>query len=365
MLSEHHDEDTQIAPLYGTRAMVDPIPKWQLSEREMPAAAAYQIVHDELALDGNPLLNLASFVTTWMDPEAEKLMVEAMPKNFVDAPEYPQTAELERRCVSIIADLFNADATGDTAVGTSTIGSSEAVHLAGLALKWNWRKRREAAGKPTTQPNIVTGSNVQVVWEKFARYFDVELRFVNMTPERTIIGVPEAKALIDENTIAVVGILGSTSADTNQYSRAGFNPRLCHKSQNARIYDCPLISLYHTYTIKCLEAVTSRRAVTVSRGDYMGGSYLLSGCSITGRLLRRLVDLLRSQQDGSLARHGSAGIDHQPKGCNAHIVRCLGNNVGIGLAERIVEGFQRSTHRFDRLLDLVASARAPLFEKSF
>ncbi len=101
MLSEHHDEDTQIAPLYGTRAMVDPIPKWQLSEGEMPAAAAYQIVHDELALDGNPLLNLASFVTTWMDPEAEKLMVEAMPKNFVDAPEYPQTAELERRCVSV------------------------------------------------------------------------------------------------------------------------------------------------------------------------------------------------------------------------------------------------------------------------
>ncbi len=210
MLSEHHDEDTQIAPLYGTRAMVDPIPKWQLSEREMPAAVAYQIVHDELALDGNPLLNLASFVTTWMDPEAEKLMVEAMPKNFVDAPEYPQTAELERRCVSIIADLFNADATGDTAVGTSTFGSSEAVHLAGLALKWNWRKRREAAGKPTTQPNIVTGSNVQVVWEKFARYFDVELRFVKMTPERTVIGVPEAKALVDENTIAVVGILGST-----------------------------------------------------------------------------------------------------------------------------------------------------------
>jgi glutamate decarboxylase len=210
MLSKHEQDDTQIAPLYGTRAMVDPIPKWRLADGEMSGDAAYQIIHDDLTLNGNPLLNLASFVTTWMDPQARELMLESMPVNFVDAPEYPQTAELERRCVSIIADLFNADATGDTAVGTSTVGSSEAVMLAGLALKWNWRTRRVAQGKPTDKPNIVTGSNVQVVWEKLARYFDIELRCVDMTHERTVIGVPEAKELIDENTIAVVGILGST-----------------------------------------------------------------------------------------------------------------------------------------------------------
>lgn len=210
MLAEHNDDDTRIAPLFGSRDLLNPIPRWNLADGEMPAAAAYQLIHDELSLDGNPLLNLASFVTTWMDPEATQLMVEAMPKNFVDAPEYPQAVELESRCVSIIADLFHATDTKDKAVGTSTVGSSEAVHLAGLALKWNWRARRKAAGLSTESPNIVTGSNVQVVWEKFARYFDVELRFVNMTAERTVIGVPEAMALVDENTIAVVGILGST-----------------------------------------------------------------------------------------------------------------------------------------------------------
>jgi glutamate decarboxylase len=210
MLAEHNDDDTRIAPLFGSRDLLNPIPRWNLADGEMPAAAAYQLIHDELSLDGNPLLNLASFVTTWMDPEATQLMVEAMPKNFVDAPEYPQAVELESRCVSIIADLFHATDTEDKAVGTSTVGSSEAVHLAGLALKWNWRARRKAAGLSTESPNIVTGSNVQVVWEKFARYFDVELRFVNMTAERTVIGVPEAMALVDENTIAVVGILGST-----------------------------------------------------------------------------------------------------------------------------------------------------------
>ena len=211
MLSEHIDDDDDlIAPLFASRNMTQPVPRWALAELEMPAPAAYQLIHDEMSLDGNPLLNLASFVTTWMEPEAQQLMTEALPKNFIDAPEYPQTAEIERRCVSIIADLFHADATGAQAIGTSTVGSSEAVHLCGLALKWNWRARRAKAGLPADRPNIVTGSNVQVVWEKFARYFDVDLRFVEMVPGRMVIGVEEAIALVDENTIAVVGILGST-----------------------------------------------------------------------------------------------------------------------------------------------------------
>jgi glutamate decarboxylase len=214
MLSEHVDgEDAgqaTIAPLFGMRAMTEPVPKWRLPSSEMAGPEAYQLVHDELSLDGNPLLNLASFVTTWMEPEAKLLMSETLPKNFIDADEYPQTAEIERRCVSILADLFHATATDDKAMGTSTVGSSEAIHLCGLALKWNWRKRREAAGLPTDRPNIVMGANVQVVWEKFVRYFDIEARYVDMAPGRTVIGVDEAMALVDENTIAVVGILGST-----------------------------------------------------------------------------------------------------------------------------------------------------------
>ncbi|MCD9623253.1 glutamate decarboxylase [Rhabdothermincola salaria] len=212
MLSEHVQDavDATVAPLFGSRTMIEPIPRFRLPDVEMEPQAAYQLIHDELSLDGNPLLNMASFVTTWMEPEVTKLMTETLPKNFIDADEYPQTAEIERRCVSIIADLFHAPSSGEQAMGTSTVGSSEAIHLCGLALKVNWRNRRAAAGQPTDRPNIVMGANVQVVWEKFVRYFDVEPRYVDMAPGRTVIGVDEAIALVDENTIAVVGILGST-----------------------------------------------------------------------------------------------------------------------------------------------------------
>jgi glutamate decarboxylase len=214
MLSEHVPDhaavDATVAPLFGMRSMAEPIPRFRLPAAEMEPAAAYQLIHDELSLDGNPLLNMASFVTTWMEPEVTTLMTETLPKNFIDAEEYPQTAEIERRCVSIIADLFHAPAASEQAMGTSTVGSSEAIHLCGLALKVNWRKRRVAAGLPTERPNIVMGANVQVVWEKFVRYFDVEPRYVDMAPGRTVIGVAEALALVDENTIGVVGILGST-----------------------------------------------------------------------------------------------------------------------------------------------------------
>ena len=136
------------------------------------------MIHDELLLDGSSRLNLATFVTTWMEPEADRLMAESFDKNMIDKDEYPQTAEIERRCVNMVADLFNAPEDGD-AVGASTIGSSEAVMLAGLAMKWQLagppRGRRQA--RPTS-PNMVLGSNVQVVWEKFCRYWDVEPRYV-------------------------------------------------------------------------------------------------------------------------------------------------------------------------------------------
>jgi glutamate decarboxylase len=207
--SELTRDDAQLAPMYSSRHLREPVPRFELPQHEMPARAAYQIIHDELNLDGNPSLNLASFVTTWMEPEADKLMEESFGRNFIDADEYPQTTEIHNRCVNMLARLFNAPE-HEAAVGCATVGSSEAIHLAGLALKWRWRARQQAQGRPISTPNIVMGANVQVCWEKFARYFDVEPRYIPLTTDRYVIGVDEAMAQVDENTIGVVGILGST-----------------------------------------------------------------------------------------------------------------------------------------------------------
>ena len=207
--SELDDDGSQLAPMYGSRHLREPVPRYELPEHQMPPASAYQIIHDELNLDGNPALNLATFVTTWMEPEADKLMTESFGRNFIDADEYPQTTEIHNRCVNMLARLFNAPEQS-TAVGCATVGSSEAIHLSGLALKWRWRRRRRQESRPADAPNIVMGGNVQVCWEKFARYFDVEPRYVPLTSDRYVIGVDEAMELVDENTIGVVGILGST-----------------------------------------------------------------------------------------------------------------------------------------------------------
>jgi glutamate decarboxylase len=198
-----------VAPTYASRGMTHPVPRFVLPEESMEPRAAYQLIHDELALDANPALNLATFVTTYMDDEAARLMAETANKNAIDWDEYPQTVALQDRCVNMLSRLFGAHEHHDS-VGTATVGSSEAIHLAGLAMKFRWRNARRAAGLPCDRPNIVMGGNVQVCWEKFARYFDVEPRYVPLTATRFIIGVDEAMALVDENTIGVVGILGST-----------------------------------------------------------------------------------------------------------------------------------------------------------
>ena len=187
----------------------DTIPRHKLRDEELPADVAYQIIHDELMLDGNARMNLATFVGTWMEPQAEKLMAECLDKNMIDKDEYPQTAELEMRCVNILSRLWNAPDAAD-AVGCSTTGSSEAAMLGGLALKRLWQHRRRAAGTSTEKPNLVMGINVQVCWEKFANYWDVEMRLVPMEGDRFHLSAEEAVKLCDENTIGVVAILGST-----------------------------------------------------------------------------------------------------------------------------------------------------------
>ena len=207
-----------VSPIYCR--LEHPIPKHRIPLRPTDPAVALQLVRDELILDGNARLNLATFVTTWMEPQAEELMAECFSKNMIDKDEYPQTAELERRCVNILANLWHAppaagpahDGTSDGdapagATGCSTTGSSEAAMLGGLALLWRWRPRRgEAGGKP----NLVMGANVQICWEKFCRYWQVEPRLVPMEPGRLHLTAPEAVAHCDENTIGVVAILGST-----------------------------------------------------------------------------------------------------------------------------------------------------------
>ena len=199
--------DLSVAPIFSLET--DHIPRHELPEGTMSPDLADQIVHDELMLDGNARMNLATFVTTWMEPQAEKLMAECLDKNMIDKDEYPQTAELEMRCVNMLSRLWHAPEAKE-ATGCSTTGSSEAAMLGGLALKRRWKKRREAEGKPTDKPNLVMGINVQVCWEKFANYWDVEMRLVPMEGERFTLSAEEAVKRCDENTIGVVAILGST-----------------------------------------------------------------------------------------------------------------------------------------------------------
>eukprot|EP00252_Welwitschia_mirabilis_P026074 TRINITY_DN836_c0_g1_i1.p1 TRINITY_DN836_c0_g1~~TRINITY_DN836_c0_g1_i1.p1 ORF type:complete len:504 (-),score=7.48 TRINITY_DN836_c0_g1_i1:699-2210(-) len=211
VLSVISDSEGSVHPTFGSRYVRESLPRYRMPDQSIPKEAAYQIINDELMLDGNPRLNLASFVTTWMEPEVEKLIVQSINKNYVDMDEYPVTTELQNRCVNIIASLFNAPLNEEEeAVGVGTIGSSEAIMLAGLAFKRKWQNRRRAEGKPIDKPNIVTGANVQVCWEKFARYFEVELKEVKLTEGYYVMDPVKAVEMVDENTICVAAILGST-----------------------------------------------------------------------------------------------------------------------------------------------------------
>jgi glutamate decarboxylase len=196
-------------PTYAGRCFSHDVPKYRLPAEGMDADSAYQLVHDELNLDGNPALNLASFVTSWMEPQADKLATETLNKNLIDQDEYPQTELVHQRVVSMIGRLFHAPV-GEQPTGTATIGSSEAIMLAMLAHKRSWQRRREAAGLPSDRPNMVMGADVHTCWEKFARYFEVEARVVPMEENRYTIGAEQVKPLLDERTIGVAGLLGTT-----------------------------------------------------------------------------------------------------------------------------------------------------------
>lgn len=183
------------------------LPTDRLPDVGIDAETARLLIEAETYLDSEPQRNLATFVTTWMEPQAQHIIASNLHRNFIDHAEYPQTAEIEQRCIRILADLFNAP--GET-TGARTQGSSEAIMLGALNLKWNWRKRQEAAGKDTTKPNLIFGGDVHVVWDKFCRYFDVEPRIVPLSEGKYTIDADDVKPFIDENTIGVAAVVGTT-----------------------------------------------------------------------------------------------------------------------------------------------------------
>lgn len=197
------------AAAYAGRWVDRPVPKFAIPQQGMSAEAAYQLVHDELNLDGNPALNLASFVTPWMEPQAQQLAAETLGKNMIDQDEYPQTEAIHERVVTMVGRLFHAPHDAEP-VGTATIGSSEAIMLAMLAHRQSWRDRRRAAGEPTDRPNLVIGADVHTCWEKFTRYFDVEPRVVPMREGSYTLTAADVEAHVDERTIAVGALLCTT-----------------------------------------------------------------------------------------------------------------------------------------------------------
>jgi glutamate decarboxylase len=196
-----------LAKEYGDRFLLEAPPDNALPKHGMFAVEAMRLLGQELVLDGIPMRNLATFVTTWMEPEAQRVIAENLHRNYIDHAEYPQTAEIEQRCIRMLANLFHAP--GET-TGTRTQGSSEAIMLGALSLKWKWRARREAAHLDHTRPNLVFGGDVHVVWEKFCRYFDVEPRIIPLHPEKYTIGPDDVEPHVDENTIGVAAVLGTT-----------------------------------------------------------------------------------------------------------------------------------------------------------
>jgi glutamate decarboxylase len=193
--------------LFGNAFLTQEVPTRHFPEAGMTATDAMRLVALDVALEGQPIRNLATFVTTWMEPEAEQIIAKNLHRNFIDHAEYPRTAEIEQRCIRMLSELFHAP--GET-VGARTQGSSEAIMLGALSLKWNWRKRMEAAGASATRPNLVFGGDVHVVWEKFCRYFDVEPRIVPLQKGKYTIGPDDVSPHVDENTIGVAAVLGTT-----------------------------------------------------------------------------------------------------------------------------------------------------------
>ncbi len=237
MVAKKIKGNKKIYGTYSNRDFNEPIPENRFPETGMNARAAYELIHEELNLDGIPELNLATFVTTWMEPEADKLYMENAHKNFIDNFEYPQIKKEEERIVNILSRLYNAPEENDF-TGTSTIGSSEAIMLALLAHKWNWKIKMQKMNKDYSKPNIVFGADTHVVWDKFAKYFDVEPRVIPLDKNTMVANPEELIKNVDENTIAVGAVLGTTF--TGAFDNVKKINDLLEKLKNEKNIDVPL-----------------------------------------------------------------------------------------------------------------------------
>ncbi|QFY41764.1 glutamate decarboxylase [Candidatus Methylospira mobilis] len=229
--------------IYASRYMCEVAPKYDLPDEGMPAGTAQRIILDELNLNGNPALNTASFVTIWMEPEADDLLQKTSNINFIDFHEYPTTLAIHQRVVNMTADILHAPrevagGTSVSAMGTATVGSSEAIMLGLLAHKWSWKKKREAAGLDASRPNVIFGADVHSCWEKFALYFDVEQRVIPLRPGKYVIGPDDVEPLLDESTIAVGVVVGTTFTGQND-DFAGINELLI-KVKAEQGWDIPM-----------------------------------------------------------------------------------------------------------------------------
>ncbi|CAM1502022.1 Fc.00g040060.m01.CDS01 [Cosmosporella sp. VM-42] len=235
---QHRTPASPNTPFDSKYASQASIPKYKIPEDGAPGDTIYQMIKDELALDGSPTLNLASFVNTYMESNAEKIMAENMVKNLADCDEYPAIMEIHQRVISILSHLWSVQP-GEKAIGTACTGSSEGIHLGGLAMKRRWQEKRKAEGKDTSAPNIVMGANAQVALEKFARYFDVEARILPVSVKSNFRLDPDLVAEnIDENTIGIFAILGSTY--TGHYEPVEEISNILDKHQEKTGQDIPI-----------------------------------------------------------------------------------------------------------------------------
>ncbi|CEG58623.1 glutamate decarboxylase [Legionella fallonii] len=230
-------ESSRSVSIYASRYDLHDFILTKFNEFGMPSRVAKQLIQDELKADGIPILNLASFVTTWMEPEADELIMQCINKNFIDHDEYPRIEKIHERCVHILADLLNVKKS-DNYAGTATVGSSEAIMLAGLAHKFSWRNKQKAAGMDSSQPNIIIGADVQICWDKFARYFDVEPRIIPLQEGKYVITAKDVEPLIDENTICVAAVLGTTF--TGEYDEIEEINALLVRIKKEKSLDIPL-----------------------------------------------------------------------------------------------------------------------------
>ncbi|VEB38406.1 glutamate decarboxylase B, PLP-dependent [Legionella sainthelensi] len=265
---------THSTSVYASRYDLDDFSVATCNEYGMSPAVAKQLIEDELCLEATPILNLASFVTTWMEPEAEELIKQSINKNFINYEEYPRVQEIHQRCVHILADLLNIPE-GCDYVGTATVGSSEAIMLAGLAHKFSWRNKRKMQGLESSKPNIVMGANVQVCWDKFARYFDVEARIIPLKKNKFTISAEDVASLIDEHTICIAAVLGSTF--TGEYDEIEEINDLLIQVKKEKGWDIPLhvdgasggfISMFYDNAIKWDFRLEQVKSINLSGHKY-------------------------------------------------------------------------------------------------